>query len=120
MVKRGRNDGRLIEQPARRSGSMSGPDRTGLVTLGGMVLLLLVSFMNWRGIEGIEGNLETRFDQIDSRIAKISEKVDKVSTQAAPRRGPDPNKVYKVKTANSPSKGPASAPITVAEFSDFQ
>ena len=119
MAKRGRNEGRLIEQPARRPVTRGGPEPTALVTLGGMVLLLVVSFMNWRSIEGIEGRLEARLDQIDSRIAKVSEKVGKAPTQQA-RRGPDPNKVYKVKAANSPSKGPASAPVVIAEFSDFQ
>jgi protein-disulfide isomerase len=39
---------------------------------------------------------------------------------AAPRRGPDPNKVYTVKTAGAPIKGPAEAKITLVEFSDFQ
>ena len=91
----------------------------GLATFGGMVLLLLVSFINWRGIDGIQDELDTRLGQIDSRIAGISEKVDKVSNQPA-RTGPDPNRVYKVKTAGAPSKGPADAPVTVAEFSDFQ
>ena len=37
-----------------------------------------------------------------------------------PRRGPDPNRVYRIKTAGSPTKGPASAAVTIAEFSDFQ
>jgi hypothetical protein len=119
MAKRGRNDGKLTEQPAQRPSRRRGADPMGLATFGGMVLLLLVSFMNWRGIGGIQHEMDKRLGQIDSRIAGISEKVDKVSNQPA-RSGPDPNRVYKVKTAGAPSIGPADAPVTIAEFSDFQ
>lgn len=37
-----------------------------------------------------------------------------------PRRGPDPERVYKINVAGSPAMGPETAPITVVEFSDFQ
>jgi protein-disulfide isomerase len=47
--------------------------------------------------------------------------VDQVASRAAaPARGPDPNRVYTLKTAGAPFKGPESAPVTIAEFSDFQ
>lgn len=46
----------------------------------------------------------------------------KPSAQPPPQRpsGPDPDKVYTVKTEGAPFEGPPNAPITIAEFSDFQ
>ena len=38
----------------------------------------------------------------------------------AARRGPDPNKRYTVSTSGAPARGPASAAVTIVEFSDFQ
>ena len=53
-------------------------------------------------------------------LAIIAAKGSPTKAAAAPRRGPDPNKVYQVAIAGSATKGPASAKIAVVEFSDFQ
>ena len=97
-------------------------DVLGLAILGGVVGLLMISFSNWREIDQIEASLDDRFGQIETRISQVSDKVDNVSVaQKQPaRRGPDPNRVYSIKTDGAPFKGPANAPVTIAEFSDFQ
>ena len=90
-----------------------------LATLGGVVLLLMISFANWREIDSIEERLDGQLGQIENRITEIAAKVDRPAAQPA-RRGPDPDRVYPIKTNGAPAKGPADAPVTIAEFSDFQ
>jgi len=107
--------------PAQHHGQPHGTPWLGLATLVGVIAVLMISFSNWREIDGIEESLNQRLSQIENRIAQVAEKVDKLPAQAQPaRRGLDPNRVYPIKTAGAPSKGPSSAPIVVAEFSDFQ
>jgi hypothetical protein len=67
-------------------------------------------------------NMEAKLAQIENRINEVSKNVDAAVAKAAatPRRGPDPNRVYKFKTDGAPTKGPSNAPITIVEFSDFQ
>ncbi len=92
-----------------------------LATLGGVVVLLMISFSNWREIDRIDEKLDNRLSQIDARIIEMAAKADRAPTRAAqPTRGLDPNKVYPIKTAGAPAKGPANAAVTIAEFSDFQ
>jgi len=89
-----------------------GVDSLALATLAGVVAVLVISFASWRDVSRIDrrlGELEARMDQIGTRPP----------AQAA-RRGPDPDRLYTVKTDGAPSRGNASAPVTIAEFSDFQ
>jgi len=94
----------------------------GLATLGGVVLLLMISFSNWRELSGIQSSMDGRLSQLDTRLGQLDARIDKVAAAPARNqaRGPDPNKVYPIKTAGAPAKGPASAVVTIAEFSDFQ
>ena len=98
----------------------SGVDALGLATLAGVVGLLMISFSNLRAIDGIKDEIDEIEDKV-TQAAKVQ-----VQAQAAPAtppakpRGPDPEKAYEIKLAGSPTKGPANAPVTIAEFSDFQ
>ena len=89
-----------------------GVDPLALATLGGVLAVLVISFASWRDVSRIDqrlGELEARLDQIGGR-----------ALAHAVQRGPDPNRVHTVKTDGAPSRGNASAPVTIAEFSDFQ
>jgi hypothetical protein len=107
---------------ARRYGTPYGQG-LAFATLGGVVVLLMISFSNWREIDGIEERLDRRLGEIETSIGQLADKVEKIpvrAAQPAAHRGPDPNKVYEIKTNGAPALGPATAPVTIAEFSDFQ
>jgi hypothetical protein len=98
-----------------------GGDTLSIFTLVGVVVVLMISFANWREIDGIQKSLDTRLAQLDAKMAQIQTRpaVAPAPAQQA-RRGPDPNRVYQIKTNGRPSKGPARAAVTIVEFSDFQ
>ena len=74
----------------------------------------------------VTGKCDERLDSIVNAIDRAGTKVEAAAkappapAAAPPRSGPDPNKVYAIKTDRAPAKGPANAPVTIAEFSDFQ
>jgi hypothetical protein len=82
--------------------------------LVGIVALVIIAGMNL---------YETRRQrtELNERIAQLVTTAGTKPTPAPPRQtGPDPEKVYTVKTDGAPFKGPSGAPITIAEFSEFQ
>lgn len=60
--------------------------------------------------------------ELNSKMAQLVTALNTKPAAPPPQRpsGPDPDKVYTVKTEGAPFQGPNTAPITIAEFSDFQ
>jgi protein-disulfide isomerase len=99
-----------------------GVDALGLAIFGGVAALVALSLSNWWELSRVEEELGSRLGRIETRIAQVSEGAGNFGGQAAPpaRRGPDPDRVYQIEIAGAPVKGPAGAPVSIVEFSDFQ
>lgn len=71
-----------------------------------------------REIREGQRELRTKLDGLEKKIDAIA------SRPAAPAAGgaaaADPNKVFNIPIGDSPVKGPATAKVTILEFSDFQ
>jgi protein-disulfide isomerase len=87
---------------------------------GMAVVVFVVGFMAW-------SSQNTKLEDTKRRLADMDQKFQALQTQVAnaakakpPSQGPDPNKVYTVKTDGSPTHGNPTAPIVIAEFSDYQ
>ena len=83
--------------------------------LVGLALLVVIAGLNL---------YETRRQrtELKDQMAQLVTALNTKPAAPPPQRpsGPDPDKVYTVKTEGAPFKGPSGAPITIAEFSDFQ
>ena len=92
---------------------------TVVVSSAVLVIFAYLALMEMRGIHRV---LDSRLDLLDTRLVQLSAKVEKAGARpaSAGSSGPDPNRVYAIRTDGAPFQGPPAAPITIAEFSDFQ
>jgi hypothetical protein len=104
----------------RSQGPGRGNDRLAIATLVGVVGVLMISFANWREIDRIQETVGARLSQIETRLGEVAARPVAPRQAQRPSRGPDPARVYSIRTVGAPSRGPASAPVVIAEFSDFQ
>ena len=88
--------------------------------LAGLGVLIFMNASALREARSSRSDFGDRLGRLEGQVGQLSTKMDAAARAAAPQRGPDPNRVYTVRTEGSPAKGPATAPIVIAEFSDFQ
>jgi protein-disulfide isomerase len=61
-----------------------------------------------------------KLDGLEKKIDQMAARPAAPAPAAAPRRGPDPERVYELPVGASAIKGPEDAPVTIIEFSDYQ
>ncbi|HYB98284.1 MAG TPA: thioredoxin domain-containing protein [Candidatus Limnocylindrales bacterium] len=71
-------------------------------------------------IEAQQKDLATKIEGIEKSQKDVLAKVQAAPAARPAADAPDPNKRHDIPVGNSFSKGPADAPVTVVEWSDFQ
>ncbi len=80
-----------------------------------------LGFLAWTDVRRVKDDTTRRLVDLDARLLQIQKDVANAAKPRPPQQqGPDPDKVHTVKTDNAPTKGNPTAPIVIAEFSDYQ
>jgi protein-disulfide isomerase len=110
----------------RRAGDGGAEPSAGGTNLNWLPVALAVAalglgFVAWTDAKKVKEDTTKRLVDIDTKLMQLQTQVaNAAKSRPAPSQGPDPNKVYTVKTEGSPTKGNPTAPIVIAEFSDYQ
>lgn len=98
------------------------PVLSGLLPWLAALLAAVALWFAWSAKQELKALRADTSSRLTAMDAKVGEAVEKVAQAQRPQqpRGPDPNKVYPVKLDGIPIHGPADAPITIVEVSDFQ
>ena len=80
-----------------------------------------LAFVAWTDAKKTKDDLTKRLVDIDQRLIQTQTQVATAAKAKPPQpTGPDPNKVYTVRLDGSPYRGNPTAPVVIAEFSDYQ
>jgi protein-disulfide isomerase len=118
---RERRAGDDAPEPKRSSGSTSGGGGLSLLPLVLAIVALGLGFVAWTDAKKIKDDTAKQLSDVNTKLVALQTQVANAAKARTPAQpGPDPNKVYTVKTDGSPTEGTATAPIVIAEFSDYQ
>jgi protein-disulfide isomerase len=84
------------------------------------VAALGLGFVAWTDAKKVKDESTKRIVDLETRMSQLQTQVANAAKAKPPSTGPDPNKVYTVKTDGAPTHGNPTAPIVIAEFSDYQ
>jgi protein-disulfide isomerase len=113
-----KNRERRTDEP-RPAGSSTGSSQAPgwLPTVLSIVAIVFCAFL-WLDAKRAADGLK----QVEEKVTVLTTQLATAQAKQPAQRpsGPDPAKVYPVNLEGAPVKGKTSAPITIAEFSDFQ